>query len=192
MGCKYCYVDAAKPQVMDPDTAFRAVDLAVSDCGRSVGIIFFGGEPLLRKDLIYSTIEYAKAKSKQAGIHMHFKVTTNGTLLDEAFMEYSARENLFIALSHDGVREAHDLHRVDRGCCGTFDRLSDKIDLLLRYRPYAPVMMTVNPDTVMHYADSVKYLYARGFKYIICSLNYAADWPEGGLAPAKGAIRGPC
>lgn len=189
MGCRYCYVDGVNPQVMDPSTACKAVDLAVSDCGKSVGIIFFGGEPLLYKDLIYSTIEYANAKRKQAGIHMHFKVTTNGTLLDEDFMEYSARENLFIALSHDGVREAHDLHRVDKGGAGTFDRLSDKIDLLLKYRPYAPVMMTVNPDTVMYYADSVKYLYARGFKYIICSLNYAADWSEEALGQLKEQYR---
>jgi len=38
--------------------------------------------------------------------------------------------------------------------------------------------MTVNPDTVRHYNESVEYLYSLGFRYLICSLNYAADWDD--------------
>lgn len=178
MGCTYCYVNHGKPRVMDNLTARKAVDLASQNSKGSTGIIFFGGEPLLFKDLIKETIEYCNWKEKQDKCMFHFKITTNGLLLDEDFVDFSLKENIFIALSHDGIRNAHDKHRIDSDGKGTFDRLSSKIDLLLSKRPYAPVLMVVNPDTVPYYAHSVKYLYERGFRYIICSLNYAANWTE--------------
>jgi len=185
MACTYCYVDWNSPQSMDSHMVCKAMDLAVSDGKSSVGIIFFGGEPLLHKDIICEAMEYGKWKQRQRGCHFHYKVTTNGLLLDDEFMKFSARENLFIAISHDGIQEAHDKHRIDREGRGTFERLASKIDLLLNYRPYAPVLMTVNPDTVQHYSDSVKYLYEKGFRYLICSLNYAAEWPEESLRILK-------
>ena len=94
MACKYCYVEQ-RPAVMPAEVARAAVDAAKKEVG-SAGIIFFGGEPLLHKDLIYETVDYAR--HVQAGGHtrFHFKVTTNGLLLDEDFLRFSRDSNLFI------------------------------------------------------------------------------------------------
>jgi uncharacterized protein len=188
MACDYCYVDRNCGQSMTSETARQAVDLAagMTPQGDSAGIIFFGGEPLLHKELIYETIEYAKYKEKGAGCYFHYKVTTNGLLIDDEFINYSLKNNLFIALSHDGVQEAHDQHRKDTRGKGTFGTLIKKAKMLLAARPYAPVLMTVNPDTVRYYAESVKYLYNLGFRYIICSLNYAAAWDDGHISQLAG------
>jgi uncharacterized protein len=61
--------------------------------------------------------------------------------------------------------------------------------MLLKHKPYSPVMMVVNPDTVRYYAESVEHLYNRGFRYLICSLNYAGDWNEKHLAELKKQYR---
>ncbi len=177
MACTYCYVNKHQVISMDRETAVKAVNMAAEE-KNSVGIIFFGGEPLMRKNLIYETVEYCKWMEKKHRGRFHYKVTTNGLLLDEAFMEFSLREHIFIALSHDGIREAHDKHRVDNEGKGTFEKLSGTMELLLSNRPYTPVMMVVSPDTVEFYAKSVQYLYQRGFRYLICSLNYAAAWTD--------------
>jgi len=124
---------------MQVDTARKVVDMAASSGTSSIGIIFFGGEPLLYKDLIGEVVEYCKWLERRSCCYFHYKVTTNGLLLDKDFMELSIRNNIFIALSHDGIKEAHDRHRIDRAGQGTFDRLSNRIDLLLSVRPYAPV-----------------------------------------------------
>jgi uncharacterized protein len=182
MACNYCYVDPTGYRTMTAEIARKAVDrAAVPESSESVGIIFFGGEPLLCKNLIRETVEYCKWKQAQGHGRFHFKVTTNGLLLDQEFIDLSKQEDIFIALSHDGIQEAHDSHRVDLQACGTFSRLSDKIHLLLSHRPYAPVLMTINPDTARFYSASVEYLYSMGFKYLICSLNYAANWDEHSL-----------
>jgi len=188
MACDYCYVDKNEPRTMTAETAEKAVILASSTNTAekpSVGIIFFGGEPLTQKELIYRTVKYCRNREREAGCFFHYKVTTNGLLLDEPFMEFARDYNVFTALSHDGVREAHDLHRRDIGGGATFDLLSEKIDLLLSYQPYAPVLMTVNPDNVQYYAKSVEYFFHRGFKYIICSMNYAGKWNEKTLLELK-------
>jgi uncharacterized protein len=178
MSCRYCYVNHEEPVFMSKDTARKAVDLTLKDGRKSNGIIFFGGEPLLCKNIIYDTIEYARWKEKQNDCMFYFKVTTNGLLLDKDFMELSLKENIFIALSHDGIQQSHDNYRIDANEKGTFSKLSEKINLLLSNRPYAPVLMVTNPDTAECLVDSVIYLYERGFRYIICSLNYAAPWAE--------------
>ncbi len=189
MACKYCYVDRKNGSVMDLDTAKKAVDMAAASKKSSVGIVFFGGEPLMHKELIYDVVEYCRWKEKDSEVRFHYKVTTNGLLLDEAFMKFSSENNLFIALSHDGSQAAHDKNRVDIQDHGTFEGLSEKIRLLLSSRPYAPVLMTVNPDTAEYYAESVEYLYEQGFRYIICSLNYAGKWSKSSMQTLKKEYR---
>lgn len=185
MRCKYCYVNHNDIQIMSFDTARKTVDMASRSNSGSIGIVFFGGEPLLHRDLIYETVEYCKWKEKHSGSMFHFKITTNGLLLDEEFMYFSKRENIFIALSHDGIREAHDRYRIDSNGNGTFNLLNDKIDMLITSRPYTPVLMVINPDTADYFADSVEFLYSRGFRYIISSLNYGANWEDKNMKALK-------
>lgn len=175
LNCEYCY-EEHHAEYMTRETAEKAVELAVSSGEKSCGIIFFGGEPLLCKDLIYDIVELCRKTEKISGTRFYFKMTTNGILLDSEFLKFSKKEGIFIALSHDGSRESHDRFRKDRAGTGTYDRLELVIAELLQTHPYAPVMMTVCPETVGGYADGVMELWAKGFRYFICSLNYAGDW----------------
>jgi uncharacterized protein len=165
------------------DTARAALDLLVGLSGReepgqSLGVIFFGGEPLLRRELIRQVVSHCREVADRTGHVFYFKITTNGELLDEDFLTDPLTAEILIALSHDGVQKAHNTHRVDTSGRGTFARLNAAIDLLLRHKPYAPVMLVTTPETVQYYADSVMYLFARGFRYLVCSLNHGADWPR--------------
>lgn len=164
------------------ETARAAIDLAVRDhAGQNLGVIFFGGEPLLRRDLIGDVMRYTRELTSATGQPFHYKITTNGSLLDEDFLTAEATRDIFVALSFDGIQPAHDAHRIDASGNGSHALVAQKAALLLRHRPYAPVMAVVNPDTVAHYAESVRYLFERGFRYLIFSLNYAAPWTEADL-----------
>lgn len=176
MSCRYCYV-RQNTHTMTTEIAHAAVDMAARS-GTGCGIVFFGGEPLLCRDLIYDTVAYGDSLQTMTKAHFHYKITTNGTLLDDAFLRYSLDHGIFIALSHDGVEAAHDANRVMKNMDGTFDRLEPVARNLLRSRPYAPVMMTISPNTVRYYSDSVEYLYGLGFRYLICSIDYAGAWDD--------------
>jgi uncharacterized protein len=45
--------------------------------------------------------------------------------------------------------------------------------------------MTVNPDTLDYYYDSVKYFFNKGFKYVLVSMNYGAEWTDLDLIKLK-------
>ena len=158
---------------MSFETATKAIELC--DDGQNTGIIFFGGEPLLKKELIWNVIEWCE---KQKNTPFHYKVTTNGLLLDEEFLDKADKHRLHIALSHDGIKEAHDATRIHPDGRGSFDEVTDKLRLLLKKRPYSPVMLTVNPETISAFHDSVQWLQEEGVQYLICSVNYAGEWND--------------
>ena len=172
MACRYCY-QTPGARDMTPELARRAVRACAT--GDNCGIIFFGGEPLLMQEQIWRIIHDCDADNPH---RFHYKVTTNGLLLDDAFLKQAEKSRLHVAMSHDGVKEAHDALRVLPGGAGTFDTLKPKLEILLRYQPYAPIMLTVNPETVQHLEKSVRWLQSMGAQYLITSLNYAAAWTD--------------
>jgi len=185
MSCGYCYSMPKQRNDMTQETAFQCIDFIAEQYPINTGIIFFGGEPLLKKELIKETIAYCKSKEKSQEAYFHYKVTTNGILLNEAFLEYANSVNLQVAMSIDGIGNAHDRFRVFPDGKPTFVIIADKIDLLLKYQPYAKALMTVSPETVCYFSDSVEYLLGRGFKYIIVSLNYAGAWNDNHIKEIK-------
>jgi len=184
LACRYCYVKKGTAD-MTAETARRVIDMA-SDGGHH-GIVFFGGEPLLCKDVIYDTVAYGEEKQRRGQGFFHYKITTNGMLLDEEFLDYACEHEIFIALSHDGLAQNHC--RVDPAGHGTAEALEPIARMLLKRKPYAPVMLTITPETLHLYADSVKYLYRLGFRYLICSMDYSAGWNEGHLPLLKRQYR---
>ena len=174
--CDYCYVDHGETD-MSPETARAAADLAGRDAKRA-GLIFFGGEPLLRRELIYNTVAYARARERENDCRYYFKITTNGLLLDGEFLDFACRENMFVALSLDGTKQAHDAHRHDAQGQGCYGQVAEAARRLLRVKPYSPVMMTVRPGTLPLYAAGVEALFGMGFAYVIASLDYSADWRD--------------
>jgi uncharacterized protein len=166
---------------MSLDIAKAAIDLSVSENFKkqtddSLGVIFFGGEPLLRRDLIIDVIRYCRDVESRTGQKFYYKITTNGLLLDEDFLSNDDTSAVFVAISHDGVKPAHDGQRVDMAGDGSFDRLAPVLPLLLRYKPYAPVLIVITPESLPYYAASISYLFDQGFRYLICSLDYSSKW----------------
>jgi uncharacterized protein len=178
MRCSYCYSPPHSSPVMSEETGRQAMDLGSRMSNGSCGIVFFGGEPLLHKDLIRKLVAYGREQERRQAGRFHFKFTTNGLLLDEGVLDFSLKEDVLIALSFDGIREAHDRHRRMVGGGPSFDVLYPKLKLLLAARPYSSILMVVNPDTVEYLCDSVAFLMDEGYRYLLVSLNYAGNWQE--------------
>ncbi len=184
--CRYCYDQMKSGGDMTLDTAKTAIEFALQQFRKeqrsgSMGISFFGGEPLLMRELVKQTVRHCRVLSSETKQLFHFRLTTNGTLLDEEFLTGTDTGEIFVALSHDGIASAHDTHRVNATGHGSFATINSVIYLLLRHKPYSPVMLTVTPETAGSYAESVKYLYGRGFRYLICTLNFAGAWNDAAM-----------
>lgn len=167
---------------MSEAVADAALALAVRLGGRSNGIVFFGGEPLLARERILWTVARARELTAAGAPPFHFKLTTNGLLLDDELCDWAAAADVQVAVSIDGVRQAHDAHRRLPDGGPSFELVAERLRALLTRRPYSSVLAVVRPDTARWLADSMVELRALGARYLIVSLDYSANWQEDDFA----------
>ena len=177
--CNYCYQEKSN-DFMSKDIAIKIADFALEDAlkknKKSADISFYGGEPLLCKDLIFSVVAHCKEISKNTNVIFGYKMTTNGWYLDENFINFAVENNFDIALSIDGIKEVHDKHRLTSDREKTFERILEAAKLLLDKLPKSSAMMTINPDTDLYLFDSIVFLNKIGFNTIITTPNFQGQW----------------
>ena len=159
---------------MSREVAFAAIKLGMKNTD-TTGILFYGGEPLLERQLIYDVVDYTKSIKKKAGHTFYYKMTTNGTLVDEEFLKFAKGANLTIGFSCDGT--AQDDCRKFHDGTGSLNVLEPKIPLLLKYQPYAIGMSVVDPATLDKSSEIVRFLFNKGFRYIHMGVNYCKTAP---------------
>lgn len=185
--CTYCTREKC-PNDMSDAVADAACKLAFSVGGRA-GLCFFGGEPMLRRGLIERCFETCRSLSQETGQRIDYRMTTNGTLLTEDFLQKAANEPLIVGLSTEGL--AQDICRKYPDGSGTFEILEEKSRLLLRYIPQSYAMMTVAPQAAGKLCESVKYLYQLGFRRINMTIAYGKNvhWTDAALDTVSAQLR---
>lgn len=114
--CIYCYGVNNTPDTekdMTEKTACRAVDWLIENSQQTenVGLTFFGGEPLLRFDLLKRTVEYARTRENNCSKSFRFSVTSNGSLLTEQVLEFATANDIRILISLDGPPDIQNNNR---------------------------------------------------------------------------------
>lgn len=158
---------------VDASLDFILEEARQRDCER-LDITFFGGEPLLEKDHIFYIVEQLEARA--AHLRKTYKMSTNGTLLTEELVQQLMERRVYTSLSLDGPPHIHDRHRPQAGGQPTSRRTVEAAKLMLKYNPCTSVTCVISPDTAAYVAESVDYLYELGFRYLLTTLDYSADW----------------
>lgn len=133
---------------------------------------------MLKKDLIYKALDYCEKRSEETGMRFDCKMTTNGTLLDERFLERAVRAGMKIGLSFDGT--AQDVCRFFANGRPTSSVVEEKARLLLSYMPDTTALATIAPQAAGYYADSVRYLHELGFNAVSIVIAYGrkVNWTD--------------
>lgn len=108
---------------MTEEIAFKAIDYTNlhGDKEEGIAITFYGGEPLIKFDLLKKCIQYTQDTVKDK--EFSFSLTSNLTLMTKEIAEYLASvDGLSITCSLDGPKEIHDSARRDINGNGSFDR----------------------------------------------------------------------
>ena len=187
--CGYCYTGAKFGVGMSDETAEEAVRFCLREAGGQradlLETVFFGGEPLLRRDLLCRIADRFLGTSKD--FEVTFKMSTNGLLLTEDVVRDLARRRVYVSLSVDGEPEVQDRQRPDALGRGTSDRLAPAIRRLLEWNPCANANCVITPGSADRVDRSVQWLYRRGFAYVSTTLDYGADWSPDDLRKLKAA-----
>lgn len=104
LNCQYCYANGGNTEeYMSFEIAKKAID-GMEDV--PLKIQFAGGEPLLGLDLIEKVCKYVE-KRKNTSI----SVQSNGTLINDKFIDLVGKYNIKLGLSMDGIPEINELQR---------------------------------------------------------------------------------
>ena len=180
LACGYCYNGRKFQRRMSLEIACRGVDLALSGRGPT-RVSFFGGEPLLQMDLIREITTYTREQALCRQAEPGFLIVTNGTLLEGERLQYLIENDVYIGLSLDGTREAHDAtrrHPDGRSSWEGVERAVRKV-VAAREGHGLRIIAVVDPSNVDHMAASFNAIRALGVRNLSMNLNYEGAWTDG-------------
>jgi uncharacterized protein len=149
MACKYCYAEGGsfgkKALLMSEETALKAVDYLFEKTKgiQEIGIIFFGGEPLLNFKIIKKAVEYSKKLAQKTGQRVGYSLTTNGTIMTDEIIEFLCRNRFGLKVSMDGPKDVQDAMRPLKNGKGSYNLVAKNLKRLLRRRGHLSVRPTL-------------------------------------------------
>lgn len=156
LSCSYCYEKKLNTEFgIISDECADAVIRFINERGIADIVYFFGGEPLLGKEIIKKIRHGIKA--------CEYVITTNGTLLDEDFVKYCSENGVRINISHDG-----------RDCSArgiNAEELNEKIRLLQKYQPDILAALVYTEETLDSLPDNIRYFRDLGIKNVSAVLE---------------------
>ena len=155
LGCTYCYADGGAfgeaPRNMPLAVALAAVDafLREAQAGTRYNLAFLGGEPLANREVLRAAVERARRWSAATGAVVGFSITTNGTLVTAEDAALFAAEGFAVTVSLDGVGATHDRQRPFKGGRGSYSRIVERLQPLLRaHGAQVTARVTVTPQNL--------------------------------------------
>lgn len=177
LNCTYCFekfktagkempIDLAKQIITDEFTRFKE-----TNPGEQIKVEFFGGEPLLRFDLIKELTEWIM--KQDFGIRYELSATTNGTLLDDDkkawFVEH--KDHISLVMSVDGAENMQETNRGKKAG-------NVPLDFIRRTWPDIHFKSTVSRENLPVLSDGLIELLEQGHK-VAPSLAVGEDWRDG-------------
>lgn len=146
--CDYCYQSwknehaRMSKKTIDDFIMKLLIDIKTYSYINDIFINFFGGEPLLEKDIIYYALDKFDVIAKKNNKNFYYAIDTNGVFLTNEFLKKFNNLHISITLS---LPKDHNLHRGDESGYDFFSKIihniqnasnifkTDDINLSLRY-----------------------------------------------------------
>lgn len=128
-------------------------------------ISFLGGEPLLYPAGIRAICEYVTGAAKEKGFNPTFKITTNGTVINEEIINLLTEFKPTLVISLDGKPEVNDKFRPMKNNKSTSATVEKTLEMLNTIRSQMGELAVHAVFTSEHTAVLETYEYFRQFKF---------------------------
>ncbi len=151
LNCKYCYY-LEKQQLYPREASRMMSDELLEEFVRSyiglqtmmeVNFTWHGGEPLMRTVEFFQKALVLQQKYAQ-GRRIVNCIQTNGTLLNDRWCEFFAKNHFLVGVSIDGPQDFHDEYRTNKAGAPTWQKVVNGIKLLNKYGVEWNAMAVVN------------------------------------------------
>lgn len=169
LACDYCYFEHALAanapgtdrRILNESlvqlAAERAAEAVENRTFDAVSILYHGGEPLLIGKRRLFAFHHAIA-TRLAGHDVRFALQTNGTHLDDEWIDWLVEEQIHVGISMDGNRSTTDAHRFNHGGASSYARVESAVekcveamDRGLLFGGVLAVVTTETPDDVLRF-----------------------------------------
>ena len=149
MCCPYCYEEnrniIMSKEMQEGLINFLKVTLAANEQLKNVHVSWFGGEPLMQKEIIYSLSRRIIEACNELNVHYSANIITNGVLMDaqtarQLVDECKVRQ---AQITIDGMRERHNKRRILISGEDSFGIIMKNID---ECKDIIPINVRVNTD----------------------------------------------
>ena len=163
--CQYCYEDYHNHYQLNEKTLVDSLEFMMNYGDRGKVLIdFLGGEPLLKKDLIYKAVAYIKDNYPEREVKYY--ITTNCSMMDDRFIAFMKENHFTVRLSFDGNKETHDLNRVAKDGVSCYEKIFENIMKVKDSGLNFSVRMTVTENTIPYMFENICYLHEHGLDNI--------------------------
>ncbi len=129
LACKYCYAESGEGEMM----SYETLENMISKLQRTydgIEYIWHGGEPLLMGIDFYEKVIEIEKREKSSNQWIINTVQTNGTLMNQEWIDFFKKNDFTIGLSLDGPEEVNNLTRIYPDGSGTFRCIMNSIELM--------------------------------------------------------------
>lgn len=144
--CAYCYEDFMIGKMKEPVIAGieRFMERRIPELSQ-FSISWFGGEPLMAKNIVLRLAAQANRLCKDHGVALEGGMTTNGYVLDLAlFEELLSHNQRFFQITFDGWQDGHDAVRRRANGRATFERIWENVTATRRSSENFHIMIRVH------------------------------------------------
>lgn len=167
--CVYCYENFQNKMNLSSDNAYKIIDFIMHYTDEKIEIVFMGGEPLIRKELIVDIIDYIN--KQYSNREVIYNLTTNASLLDDDMINLFKREKFEIRLSIDGNKNTHEINRISKNGVHYFDKIMENAHKMNRKGiPYS-ARMTVTANTLKSLYENICYFHENAINSIFIGIN---------------------
>lgn len=173
LDCIYCYEKYKTNKTVTFTKAQEIISyvLNANSVWTDVEFRLLGGEPFMASHLIYEIVEWTFSKKWKK--RCQFKITTNGTLLDEKMKTWikQYKDRVCLILSLDGPANIHNKNRKNSYSDIDFSFFFDTW-------PKQAVKMTISKESIGELFNSVMYIQSSLGLNISFSLAGGQEWNE--------------
>ncbi|MBN1984015.1 MAG: anaerobic sulfatase maturase [Chitinivibrionales bacterium] len=156
LSCHYCYYvgkkglypDASPLRMSDAILERYIVSHIQASTEPTIYFSWHGGEPTILGIDYFQKIVSLQRKHRPAHRTIANGLQTNGTLLDDQWCRFLAREGFTVGISMDGPRQFHNRYRVAGDQSPSFDRVLRGYEFLLNYGIPCEILCVVHQDNV--------------------------------------------
>lgn len=175
--CKYCRVSKF-PATMDEKTLTKAIDLLFTSNSQELQLQFFGGEPLLKFDLIKKAVSYAENLNRKYGRDIVFILTTNGIELSRDKVDFLRKHNFFVEFSIDGEAENQMRTRLGRNGKNYYRQMLNNFNYLSREGVPHYSISVFMPENISTMSENFIHLAKTGFKKLQINYSLGFFWDK--------------